>query len=68
MSSRAATAIAAAAAGVLAGVLSVLRVMAENSSALSTLVWAEDGLFPLCSRVHGPLACLVSNRGARGSE
>lgn len=59
MSSRQATAWAAGTAAVLAAFLSVGRILIVNHDALSTLVWAEDGLFPLCARAHGLLPCLV---------
>ncbi len=32
-------------------------ILLANGQALTTLVWAEDGLFPLCVRAHGLLAC-----------
>lgn len=44
---------------VLAGLLSLARILAANSQALSTLVWAEDGLFPLCIKQHNYVECLV---------
>ena len=34
-----------------------MRILLANGQALTTLVWAEDGLFPLCVRAHGPVAC-----------
>lgn len=43
----------------VASVLSIARILITNPSALSTLVWAEDGLFPLCVTQHGYLSCLV---------
>jgi hypothetical protein len=43
----------------MAILLSVGRVLLANHQALSTLVWAEDGLFPLCVRAHGLLPCTV---------
>lgn len=49
----------AAAVAVAAGLVSVGRLLLTNSSALSNLVWAEDGLFPLCVRGHGVVPCLV---------
>lgn len=39
--------------------LSVGRILIANPHAMSTLVWAEDGLFPLCTRAHGLWPCLV---------
>ena len=44
---------------VLGSVISVLRIVATNRDALTTLVWAEDGLFPLCIQAHGYLPCLI---------
>lgn len=46
-------------AGVATGALSIGRLLLGNDSALSTIVWAEDGLFPLCIRSHGLAPCLV---------
>ena len=44
----------------LAGaVISVSRILVTNSAALSELVWAEDGLFPLCINSYGYFSCLV---------
>ena len=45
--------------GATAFVVSLARLLATNPQALSTLVWAEDGLFPLCVKQHGYLACLL---------
>ncbi len=59
MTSRARTAWLAVAVGLLAGAVSLLRILLANGSALATLVWAEDGLFPLCVRVHGLLPCMA---------
>lgn len=59
MSSKAATVWTAAVAGAVAGLLSVGRLLLGNPSALSTIVWAEDGLFALCARANGPVPCLV---------
>lgn len=44
---------------VVATVLSIARLWVSNSEMFSNLVWAEDGLFPLCVRDHGYFACLV---------
>ena len=44
---------------VVAGAASLTRLLLTNPTALSTLVWAEDGLFPLCIAHHGYLPCLV---------
>ena len=35
-----------------------MRILASNRDALSNLVWAEDGLFPLCIQANGYLQCL----------
>ena len=43
----------------LGSAISLLRILASNRDALSNLVWAEDGLFPLCIQVHGYFPCLV---------
>ncbi len=53
------TAWLAVAAGLVAGLLSVGRLLLANGSALTNLVWAEDGLFPLCVRAHNVAACAV---------
>ncbi|MFN8173127.1 MAG: hypothetical protein U0R65_14845 [Candidatus Nanopelagicales bacterium] len=55
----AATTWLAVAAALVAGALSVGRLLLANGSALSTLVWAEDGLFPLCVRAHNVASCAV---------
>ena len=46
-------------AAALAAVLSVGRILLSNGSALTDLIWAEDGMFPLCVRGHGVLACMT---------
>ncbi len=51
--------LAAIGVGILAAALSLLRILATNPSALTTLVWAEDGLFALCARKAGALECLA---------
>lgn len=43
----------------LASLISLMRILVSNKDALSNLVWAEDGLFPLCTQVHGYVNCLV---------
>lgn len=53
------TAWLAVAAAVAAGLLSIGRILLANGSALSNLVWAEDGLFPLCVRAHNVASCTV---------
>ena len=44
--------------GVLAGVASLSRLLIAAPDALQQMVWAEDGLFPLCVRKVGFIACL----------
>jgi len=44
---------------VLGSLISVLRIVTANSDALTQLVWAEDGLFPLCIQANGYFQCLV---------
>ncbi len=39
--------------------ISLSRILVTNSGALSELVWAEDGLFPLCINSYGYFPCLV---------
>ena len=39
--------------------ISLGRIVVTNRNALSDLVWAEDGLFPLCIDAHGYLPCLT---------
>ena len=38
--------------------LSLLRLLVQSGSSMSELVWAEDGLFPLCIRKSGMWECL----------
>jgi hypothetical protein len=45
--------------GALAAVISLGRLWLGNHSALTEVVWAEDGLFPLCVDKAGFLACLT---------
>lgn len=45
--------------GVIAAALSLGRVLVTNAEALQTLVWAEDGIFPLCVDKVGPIACTL---------
>lgn len=59
MTSRSRTVILTVVVAVVAGVASVGRILLTNRDALQTLVWAEDGLFPLCVRAHDPLSCLI---------
>lgn len=49
----------AIAVGIAAFVISIARILVTNGSALSTLVWAEDGLFPLCVKAHNVVSCTV---------
>lgn len=39
--------------------ISLARILVKNPSALSDLVWAEDGLFPLCIQGSGYMSCLT---------
>jgi hypothetical protein len=57
VTSRATTAWVAAMVAVLAGVTSLSRILVANGNALSDLVWAEDGLFAMCVKAHGPISC-----------
>lgn len=45
--------------GVLGGALSLARVLITNPDALTTLLWAEDGLFPLCVLKESALTCAL---------
>lgn len=45
--------------GAIAAGISILRVVVVNPQALQNLVWAEDGIFPLCVDKEGPLTCTV---------
>lgn len=45
--------------GVLAAGLSLLRLVTQAPTALSEVLWAEDGLFPLCVVKNDALSCLV---------
>lgn len=44
--------------GLLAGVISLLRLWLGNPHALSQVLWAEDGLFPLCIHKADAWTCL----------
>ncbi len=46
-------------AAALAGTLSIGRIWWANRDAFDDLVWAEDGLFPLCVRAHDVVSCAV---------
>lgn len=45
--------------GIMAAVLSLGRLWLANHSALTEVVWAEDGVFPLCIEKAGFLTCLA---------
>ena len=45
--------------GAIAAVISLGRLWLGNHSALTEVVWAEDGLFPLCVDKAGFLTCLT---------
>ncbi len=51
--------LAAALVGVAAALISLGRLWLGNSAALTEVVWAEDGVFPLCVEKAGFLTCLV---------
>ncbi|MDI1290978.1 MAG: hypothetical protein PSX37_13635, partial [bacterium] len=57
MTSRVTTAWIAVGVGILAGLTSLSRILVANNNALSDLVWAEDGLFAQCVKMHGPISC-----------
>ena len=60
MSSRSTrAALGAAGVGLLAAIFSFGRIFVANSEAPAQVLWAEDGLFPLCSLKAGVLACLA---------
>jgi len=44
---------------VLASLISIFRILVTNRDAFSNLVWAEDGLFPLCIQAQGYWQCLI---------
>ena len=52
-------ALVAAVVGLAAGLLSLARLWIANQQALTEVIWAEDGVFPLCVRKAGFLTCLV---------
>jgi len=43
--------------GISALVVGLLRLELGNQAALTEVLWAEDGLFPLCVRAHDPISC-----------
>ena len=45
--------------GLVAAVISLGRLWLANHSALTEVVWAEDGVFPLCVEKAGFLTCLT---------
>lgn len=49
--------------GIAVSFVSLLRVSIGNRSAIGTILWAEDGLFPLCVRNHGLSTCLLDPYG-----
>lgn len=59
MTSRSRTVVLTVVVSLVAGVTSLARVLVANRDALGSLVWAEDGLFPLCVRAHDAASCLV---------
>lgn len=54
---RGTNAIVAILVGILGAALSLGRILLANPEALSTLLWAEDGLFPLCVLKEDVLTC-----------
>ena len=44
--------------GLISSVISVARIYVTDREVLTELVWAEDGLFPLCVANHGYWDCL----------
>lgn len=53
------TRLAAVIVGVVAGAISLLRLWWGNPDSLTQVVWAEDGVFPLCIEKAGFFTCLV---------
>jgi hypothetical protein len=53
------TPLAAGVVGIVAGLMSLLRLWWGNPDSLTQVVWAEDGVFPLCIEKAGFLTCLV---------
>ncbi len=51
--------VAAACVGVLAAGMSAARVLTRNPETFSTVLFAEDGIFPLCVLKVGAVACLA---------
>ncbi len=49
----------AAVVGVAGAVISLLRLWLGNHDALTQVIWAEDGVFPLCVEKAGFLTCLT---------
>jgi len=43
--------------GILSAIISLVRLELGNSAALFQVLWAEDGLFPLCVRSSDALSC-----------
>lgn len=53
------TALPAIGIGVVAGTVSLLRLWLGNRDALTEVIWAEDGVFPLCVEKADFLTCLT---------
>lgn len=53
------TLVAGVGVGLVAAAVSLLRLWWSNPDALTQVIWAEDGLFPLCVAKAGFLTCLV---------
>lgn len=45
--------------GIVAGGISLLRLWWGNTDSLTQVIWAEDGVFPLCVEKAGFLTCLI---------
>lgn len=45
--------------GLASASISLLRLWLANPDSIATVMWAEDGLFPLCVRKSGFLGCLI---------
>jgi hypothetical protein len=45
--------------GTVAFVVGLLRLALGDTRAITEVLWAEDGLFPLCTQTFGPVSCTV---------
>jgi len=55
------TLLSAVGVGLLAALASTSRLLIRTPDAFTQMVWAEDGLFPLCVRKAGFMACLTDS-------